>query len=45
MARINRAYVKKMEDLIVQLDTMLSHIETAWEKGYLTRDIGPQKRG
>jgi hypothetical protein len=39
MARLNRAYVKKLEDLILQLDTMFSDIETAWEKGYLTRDI------
>lgn len=37
--RMNRAYVKKLEDLILQLDTMFSDIDTAWEKGYLTRDI------
>ncbi len=37
--KMNRAYVKKLEDLIFQLDSTFSDIETAREKGYLARDM------
>jgi hypothetical protein len=39
MTRINRAYVKRLEDLIMQLDSTFSDIETARDKGYLARDM------
>jgi hypothetical protein len=39
MTRINRAYVKRLEDLILQLDSTFSDIETARAKGYLARDM------
>jgi hypothetical protein len=39
MTRINRAYVKRLENLILQLDATLSDIETARAKGYLARDM------
>lgn len=37
--RINRAYVKRLEDLIVQLDSTFSDIESSHTKGYLSRDM------
>jgi hypothetical protein len=39
MTRINCAYVKRLEDLIVQLDATFSDIETARAKDYLARDM------
>lgn len=39
MTRINRAYVKKLEDLILQLDSTFSDIEAATRKGYMARDM------
>ncbi|WP_041357563.1 hypothetical protein [Nitrobacter hamburgensis] len=39
MTRINRAYVKRLENLILQLDATFSDIETARAKGYLARDM------
>lgn len=39
MTRINRAYVKRLEDLIMQLDSTFSDIESSHTKGYLSRDM------
>ncbi len=39
MTRINRFYVKRLEDLIVQLDSTFSDIESSHTKGYLARDM------
>jgi hypothetical protein len=45
MTRINRAYVKRLENLIVQLVSTFSDIETARAKGYLARDMPPPPQG
>jgi hypothetical protein len=37
--KMNRAYVRRLEDLIVHLDATLSDMEAAERKGYLTRDM------
>jgi hypothetical protein len=37
--KINRAYVKRFEDLIMQLDSTFSDIESSNTKGYLSRDM------
>lgn len=37
--KMNRAYVKRLEDLIVQLDATFSDLEAARRKGYLARDM------
>ena len=37
--KINRAYVKRLEDLIMQLDSTFSDIESSHTKGYLSRDM------
>ena len=37
--KMNRAYVKRLEDLIVQLDATFCDLEAAGRKGYLTRDM------
>jgi hypothetical protein len=37
--RINRAYVRRLEDLIMQLDSTFSDIESSHTKGYLSRDM------
>jgi hypothetical protein len=39
MTRINRAYIKRLENLTLQLDATFSDIETARAKGYLARDM------
>ena len=39
MGRINRTYVKELEDLILQLDSTFSDIESSKAKGYITRDM------
>jgi hypothetical protein len=39
MTRINRIYVRRLEDLIVQLDSTFSDIESSHTKGYLARDM------
>jgi hypothetical protein len=39
MTRINRAYVRRLEDLIMQLDSTFSDIESSHTKGYLSRDM------
>lgn len=39
MPRINRAYVTRLEDLIMQLDSTFSDIESSHTKGYLSRDM------
>jgi hypothetical protein len=44
MTRINRAYVKRLENLILQLDATFSDIETARAKGYLARDMPSSTR-
>jgi hypothetical protein len=37
--KMNRAYVKRLEDLIMQLDATFSDLEAARRKGYLARDM------
>lgn len=39
MTRINRVYVRLLEDLIVQFDSAFSDIESSHTKGYLSRDM------
>jgi hypothetical protein len=39
MTRINRAYVRRLKDLIVQLDSTFSDIESSHTKGYLSLDM------
>jgi len=39
MPLINRQYVKRLEDLILQLDATFSDLEAARRKGYLVRDM------
>jgi hypothetical protein len=39
MAKLNRSYIKRLEDLILQLDSTFSDLETAKRKGYLARDM------
>ena len=39
MPLVNRAYVKKLEDLILQLDSTFSDIESSRTKGYIARDM------
>ncbi|MEH6951161.1 hypothetical protein V4R08_07390 [Nitrobacter sp. NHB1] len=39
MTRINRAYVKRLENLILQFDSTFSDIESSRAKGDLARDM------
>jgi hypothetical protein len=36
---MNLQYVRKLEDLILQLSSTLADIEVAKQKGYLSRDL------
>ena len=44
MTRINRAYVRRLEDLILQIDATLSELEPARASGCMERDMPVLRR-
>jgi hypothetical protein len=44
MTRINRAYVRRLEDLILQIDATLSELEPARALGGMERDMPVLRR-